>query len=45
MGCLFNWQYPAVIASTLVIAGAFVVIAVIVFILNKRCLLPSGGND
>ena len=41
----YNGQYPAVIASTLVIAGAFVVIAVIVFILNKRCLLPSGGND
>ena len=45
MGGLYNGQYPAVIASTLVIAGAFVVIAVIVFILNKRCLLPSGGND
>ena len=36
----FAGMYPAIVTATLVIAAAYVLIAVAVFFLNGRCLLP-----
>jgi benzodiazapine receptor len=38
---VFAGQYPVIITATIVIGVAYVIIAGIVFVLNRRCLLPQ----